>query len=773
MKELYWLDRIQPSDRLSVGEKAFVLSQFRQQGYPIPTGFVISTEFWREFIENLEGKASILTDLPYSSLHLDVDDRSTLQRVARQSRQEILGATLPAEWRSLFTTAAQQLKSCALILRISLSLPHSLEERFSGLLPSQVCWCEPEALELAIKRTWAELFSAKSLFYWQRRGIGIEQIDLAILVQPLENAIASGTTAIDSDCLEIQSTWGLGYSILRGEVLPDTYQIQLSTGQIKTQQLGYKIRAYRLKSMPESTDRDIPLETYVLAPEEQERYSLDETILEQLIRLARRLVAEQQFSGSFEWTLSSVSQLSIAQIRPNLSKQAPAASLIPTRSVMENSQLLLTGLSASPGKAIAVAHTIADDAHLAAVPVGSILVARQINPHWLPWIKQAAGIIAERGGITSHTAIIARELGIPAIVNATGAMQRVRTGELLLLDGDKGEVYRLKEESPTVTETCPETPIQKSEVQELIADYPIGTQLMVNLSQPSAIAKAAALPVDGVGLLRSEWMISELLSQKPLEEWLEPSQQSHLVEWLTQAIAEFARGFAPRPVFYRSIDSKAPEFSFLLGKKSSEQRGTCGYQLNPTLFELELQALKQVSDSGYTNVNLILPFVRGVEEFSFCRSRVERAGLLDRQMFQLWIMAEVPSVIFLLPQLIRAGVGGISIGTNDLTQFLLAVDREGAMSSDRLNARHPAMLAAIEQLIRLARDAEIPCSICGQAPVQYPELVDRLIQWGITSISVEPEAVERTCRAIARAERRLLLKASRKMLSGDRSDLPV
>jgi pyruvate,water dikinase len=770
VKELYWLDRVQPSARSSIGEKAFVLSQFGQQGYPIPPGFVISTEFLREFIENLEGKASILTDLPYSSLHLDVDDRSTLQRVARQSRQEILGATLPAEWRSLFMSAAQQLQSSTLILRVSLSLPLSIEHRFSGLLPSQVCWCEPEALESAIKQAWAELFSAKSLFYWQRIGIGIEQIDLALLVQPFENAIASGTAAIDSDCLEIQSTWGLGYGILRGEVFPDTYQIQLSTGQIKTQQLGYKIRAYRLKSMPASTDRDC-LETYVLTPEEQEYYSLDETSLTQLIQLAQRLAAERQFSGSFEWAISSVSQLSLTQIIPNFPKPAPAASLVSREPTMEDSQLLLTGLSASPGQAIAVARAIADDAHLAAVPAGSILVARQIEPHWLPWLKQSAGIIAEQGGMTSHAAIIARELGIPAIVNATGATHLIHTGESLLLDGDKGEVYRLKSEVgaqsfapvPGARHGLPE--------QESIPHDPIGTQLMVNLSQPSAIARASALPVDGVGLLRSEWMLSELLSQKPLEEWLEPSQQSLLVEWITQAIGEFARGFAPRPVFYRSIDSKMPGFSPPLGNKSSERRGTSGYQLNSTLFELELQALSQVSASGYTNVNLILPFVRSVEEFSFCRSRVERTELFQQETFQLWIMAEVPSVIFLLPQLIRAGVQGISIGTNDLTQFLLAVDREQAMSSDKLNARHPAMLAAIEQLIRLARDAGIPSSICGQAPVQYPELIDRLVRWGITSISVEPEAVERTYRAIARAERRLLLEASRKLLSGDRPDL--
>jgi pyruvate,water dikinase len=790
VKVLYWLDRVQPSDRPSIGEKAFSLSQFGQEGYLIPPGFVISGAFFREFIDNLRNNASILIDLPYSSLHLDVDNYQTLQQVAQQSRQEILGATLPAEWRSLIVTAAQQLQSPTLILRASLSLRVASQGQFSGLLPSQICWCEAEALELAIKQTWAQLFSAKSLFYWQRIGLGIEQIDFAILVQPISNAIASGTAEINFDRLQIQASCGLGQSLHRGDVFPDTYQIKLATGQIETQQLGNKIRAYRLKSEPASeSDRDC-LEAYLLTREEQERFCLDETSLMRLIQLAQRLAKEKQYRGSLKWTIAQASQLYITQINPNLVRQAPTVNFSSREPFMEDSQPLLTGLSASPGQVIGIAHAIADDVNLAAVPAGRILIARTINPNWLPWLKQATGLIAEAGGITSHAAIIARELRIPAIVNAIGAAQLLNTGESLLLDGTKGEVYRLKEESAieeqerikaksaplpsTLKNGGVQTPKSKDQrkIYEIaVPYYPIGTQLMVNLSQPSAIAQALTLPVDGVGLLRSEWMLSDLLSQKPLHEWLEKSQHSLLVEWLTRSIGEFASGFAPRPVFYRSVTGKAFEHlsfsSSQQGNKSIESRGTNGYQLDPTLFDLELQALSQISASGCTNVNLILPFVRSVEEFSFCRRRIEQAGLFQQSTFQLWIMAEVPSVIFLLPQFVRAGVQGISIGTNDLTQLLLGVDREQAMFSDSLNALHPAMLAAIEQLIRLAQTAGIPCSICGQAPVQYPELIDRLVQWGITSISVEPEAIESTYRAIARAEQRLLLKSARHQQHAD------
>ncbi|NJP18180.1 MAG: peptide chain release factor H [Hydrococcus sp. CRU_1_1] len=762
MKELSWLDRIQSSDRPLIGEKAFSLGQLGQKGYPILPGFIIDSKFFREFIETCSNKASILTDLPYSSLNFDPDNYLTLQKVAKQSRQEILSATLPAEWGALFLDAARQLKSPTLILRVSLSLPSSLPPQLSGLLSSQICWCDPESLELAIKQTWAELFSAKSLFYWRRMGIGIEKIRFAILVQPISNAIASGTLQIHSENLLIQSTFGLGYSLIKGDIAPDFYQIQRATKKIETQKLGNKIRAYRLREQQTPGEGDC-LETYLLSANEQESYSLDENSIGQLIALSERLAQKQPSFSAFAWTIFPTSQLYITQGFKAIVRQAPPLGLAAKTTLMK-SQPLLTGISASAGQAIGSAYAIADEDYLSAMPTGSILIANTINLNWLPWLKQAAGIVVEKGSLTSHAAIIARELKIPAIVGATNATKLIHTGESLFLDANKGEVHRQNSEGGNHRDAkfrvCTEVGSKYSPLSLSSSQTVIATQLLVNLSVPSAISQAAALPVDGLGLLRSEWMLSELLAQKPLEEWLEESQQALLIEELSQLIGQFARGFAPRPVFYRSVDWRA---------FAVEQRGTYDYQLNPTLFKLELQALKQVIKAGSTNVNLILPFVRTVEEFSFCRHLVEKARLLEQNTFQLWIMAEVPSVIFLLPQFVQAGVRGIAIGTNDLTQLLLGVDREQAIFSTQLNACHPAMLAAIEQLIQGAKKAGIPCSICSSAPAQYPELVDRLIKWGITSISVELEYLETTRIAIARAEMRLLLEVAREQKAyGDR-----
>ncbi|WP_339380986.1 putative PEP-binding protein, partial [Brasilonema sp. UFV-L1] len=296
----------------------------------------------------------------------------------------------------------------------------------------------------------------------------------------------------------------------------------------------------------------------------------------------------------------------------------------------------------------------------------------------------------------------------------------------------------------------------------------IATQLLVNLSQPRLIEQVQSLPVDGVGLLRSELMALNILEGQHPSTWLLEGHQTKLLERWREQIIQFAHGFAPRSVFYRSLDWRSHELvSLNQNVQSSTQsmlgeRGTFSYLKNPAVFELELAALADTQKAGYSNIHLLLPFVRTVEEFSFCRQKVEQARLTQVPQFQLWIMAEVPSVLFLLPEFIKAGVQGISIGTNDLTQLLLGVDREQGQLAQVFNERHPVVMSAIAQLIQIAKSAGIPCSICGQAPALYPEIIEQLVQWGITSISVEPEAVERTYLAIARAEQRIILEAARR-----------
>ncbi|MBD2002212.1 MULTISPECIES: putative PEP-binding protein [Cyanophyceae] len=856
MDNLHWLEEIKSIDRTLVGDKAFFLSRVMQRGYPVVPGFVVPAIATHEFLESVEWSEPLGLDLPYSSLHLDVDNPKQLQHLAQKIRQEITAAALPESWLENINSAQERWHSPVLILRPSLALVGSSASvlrtsnwslvQESGLLESHTCLASPEALAAGLKISWAELFRARSLFYWQSSGIQVTQINLGILVQPLMEAIASGTLHVLPELWEIQATWGMGKALFRGEVVPDSYQVQPETGEVQTRNLGIKTRAYRIKQystdgFENSTDSvqvavkayvaglmaDEGLEPYLLDEEQQKNYALSEKNLNDLINLARQLKAELGPAFSLEWIISPhanegdklyLTQVSIQQAAVNLREsevrdRQPAVSsdssmasfnsrpavhslssrssptshnplegdrvvrtsgLTPTASQQQHS---IKGLAAAAGQAIAIAHVLTENHHtqwsqadgvsLPAVS-GKILVTKNITPDLLPLLRQAAGVIAEQGGMTCHAAIVARELGIPAVVGAIGARQLIQSGDSVLLDGDRGEVYRLSDEESLVISQKPlakQPPISNFQ-------FPIATQLLVNLSQPSSIERAANLPVDGVGLLRSELLVLDLLEGQHPHRWLQQGRDRELVGLLSQKLCEFAAAFAPRPVFYRSLDLRSHEFLSLIGSHQVRaeanpmlgNRGTFSATSDPALFDLEMAALASVQQSGYTNMHLILPFVRTVEEFSFCRQRAIAAGLTESAQFQLWIMAEVPSVLFLLADYVKAGCMGISIGSNDLTQLLLGVDREHAQMASAFDERHPAVIQAIAQLIAGAKQAGIPCSICGQAPAQYPELIDQLVQWGITSISVEPDAVERTYNAIARAEQRLILEAARRQL---------
>ncbi len=783
MDKLYWLDQIKLQDRAKVGDKAYYLSKIMQRGYPVVPGFVVSAEVLREFLETLNSSEALVADLPHSSLHLDVNNWRQLQQVAGRLRQEISTAVLPPHLLSTIVNAAKELESAYLIFRPSFVVPtarHGIGNT-SGLLESEVCRCDEQAIALALKRTWSQMFRAKSLLYWQWAGIKVQQINLGVLIQPLKNAIASGSVYANSSEWEILATSGLGLAITQGDVLPDVYYIHPVTGTVREQQLGNKMVAYclndtaavaTLQTVPASplTSDDSSLVTYLLDEDQQKQYALPEEYLQPLIQLANQLVKEIGRHFTFDWTVccDPTKTLYLTQV------STPQATISNFHS--------LKGLGAAPGRVTATAHVIINSQQKPEQPPKrAILVAPTIAPDWLPLLQNAAGIITEQGGLTSHAAILARELGIPAVVRVEHATKIIQTGERLLIDGDKGEVYRLTREVGEAGEMGKEDKGtgKQGDVSTLSDSIPvssphlamIGTQLLVNLSQPSLIEQVQSLPVDGVGLLRSELMALNILEGQHPNTWVQKGQQTLLLERLREQIMQFARAFAPRPVFYRSLDWRSHELSsFNDSLQSSTQsmlgeRGTFSYLQNPAVFELELAALAAVQKAGYNNVHLLLPFVRTVEEFSFCRQKVEQAKLTQVPQFQLWIMAEVPSVLFLLPEYVKAGVAGISIGTNDLTQLLLGVDREQGQLAKAFNERHPVVMGAVAQLIQMAKSAGIPCSICGQAPVLYPEIIEQLVQWGITSISVEPEAVERTYLAIARAEQRILLEAARRQLN--------
>ncbi|MEM6402777.1 MAG: putative PEP-binding protein [Cyanobacteria bacterium P01_D01_bin.116] len=804
MDKLYWLNQIKAPQRTQVGEKAFNLSLMMQDGYPVTPGFVVSAEILHEYLENKSASQTLVAELADSSLHLNVDDFKVLQQVALRLKKEVMSLSLPLRLYSQICEAVKTWESQYLVFRPSVALPNSRNktEDISGLYECVFCLKEEEKIVYALNNFWSQLFSAKSLFYWQKNGIDLRSINLAVLVQPVNNVIASGSLYANSSRLEIKASWGLGIALKWGEVQPDVYYVEPKTGTLLEKHLGHKILAYRCENaaMSKSLQQDQTsvitlektcLQTLLLEEELQQQYVLSEDNLQQITQLASQLVFQLGNDYFVNWTfIQEANSLKLYLTKVSKSNTTFSNSFSNSSSIK--------GIGVATGRVSANAQVIDNNKHIIEqLPKGIILVASEITPDWLSVLQQISGIVTEKGGLTSHAAIIARELGIPAVVGIQNVTKLIKNGDRLLIDGDSGEVNRIAlnagekhindvilekselaimDDSKTgVTSTHSATWVPSSipSIPHPSTNLPMtSTQLMVNLSQSSRIEKTLCSPVDGVGLLRSELMVLSILNRENPYTWIRNGRRGQLLDLWTKRIVEFVRQFSPKPVYYRSLDWRTHELPNIhhQGVEAAEpetalgQRGTFSYTLNSEVFDMELAALKTVQEAGYHNIRLILPFVRTVEEFSFCRQKVELAGLTEIKEFELWIMAEVPSVLFLLPEYVKAGVQGISIGTNDLTQLLLGVDRDQALLAQNFDERHPVVMGAISRLIEMAKQAGIPCSICGQAPALYPEIIKKLVEWGITSISVEPEALQRTYQAIYRAEQSLLLQAARRQL---------
>lgn len=821
MDHLYWLDQIQPSQRHLVGDNPFYLSQMAQQGYPVLPGFVLAAPALREFLETYPWEEPLFAELLSSSVHLNVDDTRQLKAIAQHIREQMMAAELPQQWINDLAIAAENLNSPGLILSLSVTLPKNTPNpvKFSGLVESYVCLCDPEEIALGVLQTWAELFRSRSLLYWQRSRIELRALNLAVLVQPLHSAITSGTLTYTPGHCEIQATWGLPLSIKLGQAIPDSYHIELERGNAIAQSLGNKPLGYDLRfhSTPPS---DLTAETSLLSPysclqpylvsdEQQQEFSLQPRELETLGAIARNLGSHLDRHFTLEWTLTKVTEQSPEQIyitgvevgNPLPSKQIPSPvdpqsspkSSLVTVTETEGTPHIFLGTGAAKGVAIGLAYCMTSPTEvLEHIPSGRILIAQEIAPHWLHIVRQAAAVVTESGGMTSHAAILAREFGIPAVVGAAGVTQAIATGTEICVNGDTGEILVLpagtvppsperSSPQPVISAVSQPDPMPLPDSDPVIdafsQPFPTATQLLVSLSHPSSLDRIADSYLDGVGLLRSEMMALEIFQSQDPYQWCDRHKQQEFIHRISDPLKRVAEFFFPRPVFYRSLDlrgydlpgMRSPGQTSINPNRSAQTLGVHGafsYLLEPALFDLELETLAKLQQEGLTNLRLMIPFVRTVEEFIFCRNRVQQFKLDRVRDFQLWIMAEVPSALFLISDYVQAGVQGISIGTNDLTQLLLAADRENQQMSPVFDPRHPAVMRAIHQLIQMAKAAGIPCAICGGAPTRYPETIDTLVRWGIDGISVEPEAIALTHQAIARSEQRILLEMARRD-SGD------
>jgi len=440
----------------------------------------------------------------------------------------------------------------------------------------------------------------------------------------------------------------------------------------------------------------------------------------------------------------------------------------------EAGKIILRGLGAAPGIGKGTVKILSGPKEMGKVLKGDVLVTDMTTPDFVPAMKRASAIVTNSGGMTCHAAIVSREMGIPCIVGTKTGTTVLHDNQMITVDASRGIVYDgdtgladVKKEEPAAGSAS------AAGAQAAYAPtVPVtGTKIYVNLAEVDLAEKISKLPCDGVGLLRAEFMIGDI-GEHP-KKMIKEGRGQEFTDKLAEKMRVFATAFYPRPVVYRTTDFKTNEYRNLKGGEEFEPaesnpmmgwRGCARYITEPEVFSLELAAIKKVREEfGMKNLWIMLPFVRRIGELRAIKEMLKAQGMHHTRDFKLWIMVEVPSTVFLIDQFCAEGIDGVSIGSNDLTQLILGIDRDNATLAEGFDERNEAVLRAIERVVKVCNENKVTCSICGQAPSVYPEFAEKLVEMGITSMSVNPDAVERTKRNVASAEMKVLLKRLAKL----------
>lgn len=721
------------------GGKGANLGEMVNAKIPVPNGFVVTSDSYYLFLEKSSLKHKIKTELK----DLDIQDTKKLEKAAKNIKKAILSAQVPKEVEGEIIKSYHHLTGnydLDVAVRSSATAEDLPDASFAGQQDTYLNVSGSKDVVKNVLKCWASLFGARAIYYRQEQGFDHFKVGIAVPVQLMVQSEVSGIMFTlnpitnDANQISIEAAFGLGQPVVSGELTPDQYIINKKNFKIVS------------KNVVSQDWQDTKKGRIKISAEYKKKQKLADKLIVELAKLGAKIEKHYKRPQDIEWAYAN-KKLFIVQSRPVTTLK------IKTDDVtidIGNKDLILTGISASPGIGVGEVKILKSPKELNKVKKGDVLVTKMTDPDYVPAMKKAVAIITDKGGRTSHAAIVSRELGVPCVVGSEMATKILKEGEQVTVNGYKGLIYEGD---------------KSLELGEKKEDYEhknakTATKLYLNLGEPGLAKEMSKKRVDGVGLLRAEFMIANIGTHP--KKYIADGKGKKFTKELEKGLLKFAKAFNPRPVIYRATDFKTNEYKSLKGGAKYEgdeenpligYRGASRYVEDTDVFQLEVEAIKNIRNKhGYKNLHLMIPFVRTVKEFTEVKKLVNSWGLRRSADFKLWMMVEIPSNVILLEDFIKVGMDGVSIGSNDLTMLTLGVDRDNSKISANYNELDSAVLYLIEKTVRTCAKNNITCSICGQAPSNYPKLTQMLVNWGITSVSVAPDVIDKTRHIIYMAE---------------------
>ena len=756
-KTIVWFKDISEDELELVGGKALNLGVMYNLKLPVPPGFVVTTQAYKQFLEETKLDKKI-----YSLLKsLDIQDTEKLEKTAKHIQELMLDRDIPENianeikfayenisidlsvYRTASKAALDIIKAGRDIPWVAVRSSATAEDRpeasFAGQQETFLNIKGGNNIVRAVQRCWASLFTARAIYYRVKNNFLHEEVLIAVVIQKMIDSETSGVmfsinpATNNKNEILIEAGFGLGEAIVGGQIIPDIYIVDKNSYEIRDKKISIQTWMY-------ARDEGLRKTTKIqLSPTKAKEQKLTEDQIVRLAEFGKKLEKHYNKPQDIEYAVEH-GRIYIVQTRAVTTEEKVKKA----RSHEEiNATPILIGLGASPGIASGVVKIVHDINELSKIQKGDVLVTVMTNPDFVVAMEKACAIITDEGAMTSHAAIVSREMGIPCVTGTEKATKIFTDGMIITVDGTNGKIYKGNPE------------LEESKKEKI--EYPYRetkTKIYMNLGEPDKIDDYKDLYFDGIGLMRLEFVIANKVGEHP-NYLIRTGQQRKYVDELYEGIKKVASNIEGKPVIVRFSDFKTNEYKDLKGGDEFEPheenpmigwRGVSRYTSDEfkDAFKLECKAIKKVREE-FKNVHIMLPFVRTIKEVNKCIEIMKEAGLEKNEKFKIFLMAEVPSMALIPEEFAELDIDGVSIGSNDLTQLCLGVDRDSSRLGRMgyFDERNHAVLKAIHNIISVFKEKGKTVSLCGQAASEYKEFVEFLVKEGIDSVSVNPDVVNK------------------------------